>query len=243
MDPNPVLEFRRFSSGRVRFHALQGCDEAWMLELWRRIDVEARARVSCVAPSDGGDEVFVKVYRRRPEHRLLRRLGRGRAASEAAGFQAFARANLPVVPLLAWAEERRFGLLEKGMVVTAKVAVRTVAEVYAETQGREWLEAVIDELVTIHRAGLAHGDPRTRNFLATRPRVTAFDLPSWSRKARGAQVRDLVRCLGSVTKLVGEAGASHDLLSRYEESFGSLPAPVGELRTRILEYSCSKDRP
>jgi tRNA A-37 threonylcarbamoyl transferase component Bud32 len=129
------------------------------------------------------------------------------------------------------------------MVVTAKVAVGTVAEVYAETPGREWLEAVIDELVMIHRAGLTHGDPRTRNFLATRPRVTAFDLPSWSRRTRRSQVRDLVRCLGSVTKLVGETEVSDRLLFRYEESFGSLPAPADELCTRILEYSCSKDRP
>jgi tRNA A-37 threonylcarbamoyl transferase component Bud32 len=173
----------------------------------------------------------VKVYNRRPSHRLLRRLRPGKAVREASGMRVFARAGVPVPPLLAWGEERALGLWQRGVVITERLPATALDEQYQGTRHGEVFAAGMERLAMIHRAGLAHGDARACNFLADGDDVFVIDVEAWSRLNRRSGRRDLVRYLGSALRATGDAETTSALLARYEALAG---APVAR-RASLLE--------
>jgi len=89
-------------------------------------------------------------------------------------------------------------------------------------------------------AGLAHGDPLVRNFLATQLTPTPFDLPSWSRLSRSSQFKDLIRFLGSVAGLTDCLELNRNLLARHSVRMKHLPGSVDDLLDGAQKYALEK---
>lgn len=187
-----------------------------------------------------GVRAMVKVYNRRAKHGLLRRLRPGRSVSEAAGYMAFARAGIATPRLLLWGEHRRLGLLERGLIATEMIDAPTIADAGGAP---ELLRATSAALAHIHQAGLAHGDPRTRNFLATAPTPTPFDLCSWSTLTPRAHEWDLVQFLGSALALTGDDSSPAALLDAYTAAGGPAPKCPSDIITRADAYARREGAP
>jgi tRNA A-37 threonylcarbamoyl transferase component Bud32 len=178
-----------------------------------------------------------------PNQWLLRIARAGRARREGEGILAFAERGLPAPRLLLWGETRSWGPRQLGIVSTVRIDAPTVAASYARSPDAALLDAALDELSRIHRAGLAHGDPWLRNFLDTRPRPTAFDLPSWAPLRPPSQAEDLARFLASTIKLAGGDREARRLLERYRGSGLGLPRPADRILRRARAYAREKERP
>lgn len=236
-----VLSDLAVDGDRLRVDA--GLPGDWAQTLWREIAARPGPRAVAARPLPDGGEAMVKVYHRRKAHGLLRRLRPGRALREGRGYEQFARLNLPIPRLLLYGEHRPRGLHAWGVVVTARIDAPTVAEACDAARDPDLLRATIALLASTHNAGLSHGDAVTRNVLATRPVPTLFDLASWGRADRRSRDNDLVRLLGSVTRL----GASRDecaaLLAHYGAWAAAPCAPTDGLLDRAAAYAAATERP
>jgi tRNA A-37 threonylcarbamoyl transferase component Bud32 len=172
-----------------------------------------------------GTNCFAKIYRRRPSHSIFRRMLPGRAMREGRGFLEFRRAGLPTVPLLAFGEKRSLGLFDLGLVLTVLVPAPTVADAFTEADGPALLTDSAEFLGKIHRAGLCHGDPRARNFIAGASGLLAFDLASYGPCRPKNQAEDVVRLLSSALVLSPDPDLSADLLASYREAGPALDVP------------------
>lgn len=133
----------------------------------------------------------------------MRRLRASRAAAEGRGYTAFAEAGIETPQLIAWGELRRWGLWTKGIVITRLIEGPTLAEHLRAGGSADSLMRAAECMATIHRAGLAHGDPRLRNFLIDAERIVPFDLCSWGRLTNRSRRDDLVKFLGSTLTILG----------------------------------------
>ncbi|MEW6080055.1 MAG: lipopolysaccharide core heptose(II) kinase RfaY [Thermodesulfobacteriota bacterium] len=230
---NDFKYFRTNNGGRV--HAAPAVDESWILTIWNRYVDSAKYGSVLVdlSETNPAGKAVIKVYVSRRRGNIPRRLKTSRAAHEGRGYLAFARAGIPVVPLLFWGEKRHLALFEAGAVATLHMAADTVSEAFRKTADDKLLHRAAAALGAIHRAGLVHGDPRTRNFLVDGPRLTVIDLPSWSRFSRRSQRNDLMRFLGSAALLTGEIKKTETLLDIYVNK--GRPLPVG--RRKLLEMA------
>jgi tRNA A-37 threonylcarbamoyl transferase component Bud32 len=208
-------------------------DDAWVRTIWDRyVDRAAYGSVLVdLSEENPGGKAVLKVYVSKRRGDLPRRLKRSRAAHEGSGYLVFARAGIPVVPLLFWGEKRRLALFETGAVATLHMPADTVAQAFRKTSDDDLLKRAAAALGAIHRAGLAHGDPRVRNFLADGPLPTVIDLASWSRFSPRSQQNDLMRFLASAALLTGEIKKTEILLDIYINEGRPLPVT----REKLLE--------
>jgi tRNA A-37 threonylcarbamoyl transferase component Bud32 len=121
--------------------------------------------------------------------------------------------------------------------VTLRIDAPSVAEAYALSRDDALLFATAEELGRIHKAGLAHGDPYTRNFLATRPRPTPLDVASWSHLRKASQLKDLTRFACSIIKLTADVNQAKAMLSHYERFGQPLPVSMEELIHGAVAYA------
>lgn len=167
-----------------------------------------------MADLPGGGRAFIKVYNPRAKHSLWRRLRSSRAIAEGRGYLTFAAAGIVTPELVAWGEVRRRGLWMRGVVITRMIEGPTVAEDFVARGDVGVLEQTAGCLSRVHRAGLAHGDPRLRNFLVSGGEILPFDLCSWGRLSERRRRNDLLKFLGSAMT-VTEYAAAKGLLQRY----------------------------
>jgi len=233
--------FSRLRVGRARLQVAAGVATEWVQELvpWAAALAMKGTQgvVSHQAPPGRAGEVMVKLYRFRQKDHLWRRLRTSRAVKEGAGYLAFQQRGLLVPELLVSGESRRWGLFELGLVVTTRVPAISVADEFASRGEPDLLFATARELSTIHLAGLAHGDPYTRNFLATRPRPMPLDIASWSRFGRASQLQDLTRFTCSILKLTGDPMRASALLQHYASAGLPLPISADALLDRARAYA------
>lgn len=238
-----LMSYKHHHFDGVRLRLAPGIGDDWIAAMWKECVTGTTKRISrWQLPEENGITVYVKVYRRRPSHGLLKRLKPGRAQREGAGYIEFASREIEVLPLLAWGEERHWGLWERGVVVTKAVDARTVEAEFLSTDDTDLLFDTAQQLARIHAADISHGDPLARNFLATRPVPTPFDLPSWSRLTRASQHKDLIRFLGSMANLTGCLELTRDLLSRYTDLMDNLPANEKDLLNEAQKYALEKNQ-
>jgi tRNA A-37 threonylcarbamoyl transferase component Bud32 len=102
----------------------------------------------------------------------------------------------------------------RGVVITRLIDGPTVAEDYLARRNARTVDRAAESLARIHRAGLAHGDPRLRNFLVSGETILAFDLCSWGRLSERRRREDLVKFLGS-TMTITEHAAAERWLETY----------------------------
>jgi tRNA A-37 threonylcarbamoyl transferase component Bud32 len=228
----------------IRLHHTSGFGDAWLAEMWNQCVSGTTDRISRwqIPANDGQKEiaVYVKIYRKRPSHRLLKRVLPSRALQEGKGYLEFARRGIKTVPLIAWGEERRWGLWQQGVIVTEAINAKTVEEEYTVHNDPDLLVKTAQQLSRIHNIGLAHGDPLARNFLATAETPIPFDLPSWSHRTVKSQRQDLIRFLGSMWALTGNKKMTQTLLSCYREKMDDLPLNTEDLLCEAEEYSRKK---
>ena len=211
MDTPP---YRPLRFGTDRVTALARLPVEWVARAWDEAGLAERRGIFELA-MPGGLLAVIKVYRPRPRHGLWRRFRTSRAIREGRGYRAFRARGVRTPLLLFYGERRRAGLWELGAVATLRVDAIPVDEAFARDRDDEMLHCAASVLADVHRAELAHGDPRLRNFLATRPRPMPFDLPSWGRLTGPAQERDLSRFLGSSAVLTKDPAFTASLLERY----------------------------
>ncbi|HAK96903.1 MAG TPA: hypothetical protein DCM87_18410 [Planctomycetes bacterium] len=231
--------------GRITLAVAPDVNLAWVYGVWERHVRARRTHIAIVESpyGDGRRRVVVKVYRRRKAHGILRRLLEDRATHEARGYEAFARRGLPTAPLLFWGRERRFGLFCAGLVATAHIEAEPIHAAYARQPDERLIDGAVDLLSAIHRAELCHGDPRLRNFLASRPVPTVIDLGSWSFMSPRSQVRDLTRLLGSAAALPGAPPDMRAMLERYARTGPSLPCAAGRVLALANRYHRERGAP
>ncbi len=233
--------YAKLRVGRVRLNVVQGVSPAWARNLVAAVvEDKFENEIRHEPPPGWKGQTAVKVYRRRPKHNALRLLRASRAVQEASGYRVFLERGLVVPELVLWGESRRWGFFEFGIVVTRWVDAPTVADAYTVTGQTELLLATAEELALIHKAGLAHGDPYARNFLATRPRPMPLDVASWSWLGTTSQIKDLTRFTCSLIKLTDDLNQAQTTLRHYERSGQPLPASVDELIRRAIAYAKRK---
>lgn len=231
-------KFTELQVGRARLRLADGVSPDWARELIALVEHRKPRDIMPHAPPPGWiGEAMVKVYVRRPKHNLLRLLRAGRSKLEAEGYRAFGERGLAVPELILWGESRRRGLFEFGIVVTMRINAPSVAEAYIDSRDDALLLAVAEELGRIHKAGLAHGDPYARNFLATNPRPTPLDVASWSNLRKASHVKDLIRFTCSIIKLTDDLKLAEASLQHCEKSGLPLPLPMDELIRRAIAYA------
>lgn len=232
--------------GRARLNVADGVPAAWVEKLVKEVAAKKvsgrilKEMVRYPAPPGWSGETVLKVYGRRPKHNLVRLLSVSRVTLEGAGYMAFMERGLSVPKLVLWGEARRFRLFEFGILMTVRIDAPSVAEAYAATRESELLFAMAEELGVIHKAGLAHGDPFARNFLATRPRPTPLDFASWRPLEKATQAKDLTRFACSMLKLTDNVEQTAELLRHYERSGVTLPVSTDDLIERAIAYSKKK---
>lgn len=238
METAPTKNFSELHVGRTRLHLAEGVSPEWARDLVRLVlETKPREVVRHAPPPGWSGEVMVKIYVRRPKHNLLRLLRAGRSELEAAGYRAFSERGLAVPELMLWGESRRRGLFEFGIVATLRIDAPSVADAYATSRDDALLFATAEELGRIHKAGLAHGDPYARNFLATKPRPMPLDVASWSRLRKASQLKDLTRFACSIIKLTEDLNRTKRVISHYEKFGLPLPVSMDELINKAIAYA------
>ncbi|TAH35934.1 MAG: hypothetical protein EYC70_11835 [Planctomycetota bacterium] len=181
-------------------------------------------------PLPDGAPAWWKLYRVPPRRRWMTPMGRSRARREGRALRAFARAGVPAVPALAWAEERRRGLLRSSLLVTADVAgARDLRALCADTalppeQRRAWLRAAGAAARRLHDAGFGHFRMQLRNLLAAEPdRILFLDAP-FACAVRRAAPRPL-RAVDLVDLAGADSGLGAEDSAAVLEGYGA-PAPL-----------------
>ena len=194
-------------------------------------------------PLPSGGEAFVKVYTRRKKHSILRRLGQSRAAREATGYAAFAKAGIKTPELLAWGERRKMGLWDCSFIATRFIDApaadyRFTSVVPPRTDLSDCL-AVARFVGNLHTKGITHGDPGVSNFLCTQDGLVALDPGEQGAATVEAKLADAAQLVGSVMALGASQAQCKQVADAYEQSAGNLATNADEfwrrVRTRALD--------
>ncbi|HYD01552.1 MAG TPA: methyltransferase domain-containing protein [Phycisphaerales bacterium] len=219
-------------------HALTGGDLSWLNEAAARAAAAKPGQRSYFRlPLPSGGEAFVKVYTRRRKHSLLRRLGQSRAAREAAGYAAFAKAAVRTPELLAWGERRKAGLWDASFIATRFIEAPSAADRFANgTPPRSDLTDCLEAarfVGALHAKGIAHGDPGASNFLMTPGGITALDPGEQGPATAEAKAADAAQLVGSVLALGASQAQSEQVLRAYTQAAGPLGVDDRTLWRRI----------
>jgi tRNA A-37 threonylcarbamoyl transferase component Bud32 len=173
----------------------------------------ARGPISWVMRMDAEDShYFVKCYTQSGKH-LRRFIGRSRLRAEYENLQFFAACGIPTAPIVAFSEERKFGLFQRGYLITDEIQnTRDLAEIAAvndpRLHDRHWVRCVSKQIAchtaTLHRHGFIHNDLKWRNILVqdtTEPKVYFIDCPVGRRRFGILRKRGIMKDLACLDKL------------------------------------------
>jgi tRNA A-37 threonylcarbamoyl transferase component Bud32 len=228
----------------LKFNLNDNVPADWAREIWHQaVTRKGHSWYTTALPKDiGRGEAVVKRYFNKPKHKRLRRLLYGRAAWERKGLKLFQHSGIATVPLLFCAQQRRLGLVNKGIVATIRVPTPNIEEAYLADPDPGLLHGTACALALIHRAGFTHGDPRLRNFLNTKPHPQVLDLASWSRFNPRLQIKDLSRFLGRVIVYSRSDNLLPSLLNSYQSIGLTIPISTEELYQRAAKSAQKKLR-
>lgn len=215
-------------------------DAAWLKEAATKAAAAKQGQRSYFRlPLPNGGEAFVKVYTRRKKHSLLRRLGQSRAAREAAGYAAFAKAGIKTPELLGWGERRKMGLWDCSFIATRYIDApsadhRFTNVVPPRTDLSDCLAAA-RFVGTLHTKGITHGDPGVSNFLCTGgpEGLVALDPGEQGPATVEAKLADAAQLVGSVMALGANQAQCKQIADAYEQSAGNLAASADEFWRRV----------
>lgn len=136
-----------------------------------------------------GKRYYVKIYDAAGK-RLRRYVGRSRVRAEWENLMVFRGLGIATPEIVAFGEERRYGLYRRGALVTLEVANTMDLESHARKcpevlKDKQWVTAVLDQVAEntrkMHDAGFAHSDLNWRNILVSTqgaPAVYFIDCPA-----------------------------------------------------------------
>lgn len=132
---------------------------------------------------------FVKTYTAGGK-KLRRYIGRSRIRAEWENLMLFQALQIPTAELVGYGEESKFGIFQRGTLITAAVANTESLDQHIKhhpdlLRNRQWISEIIIQVAhhtkTLHEARFAHNDLNWRNILVTtrgRPKVFFIDCPS-----------------------------------------------------------------
>lgn len=130
---------------------------------------------------------YIKVYSKAGKF-LRRFLGRSRLRGEWENLLFFQSLGISTAPVIAYGEERRWGMFNRGILVTAEVRGAIDLEKMSQSTQRlsnvacrrHIMNRIADIAATLHSAGFIHNDLKWRNILIgpeSEPRVYLIDCP------------------------------------------------------------------
>ena len=239
------MHYRNIRVGSFKITAVEEIPETWVRDLINRIVSSNIQKINVIRlpPNFSEEKAIAKIYQVRKRKKILSRLKKSRAIREGEGYRHFNALGIKTLELIVYGEERKCGLFQKGLVVTIYKPVDTLSEAYRKGKDFELLLNAAEMLALIHKTGVAHGDPRTRNFLATTPIPLPFDLPSWSKLKTKSHMQDLVRFLGSAAVLLEDPKKSQKLLHAYRRLVPNLPAKEESILHAAEQFGIKKGEP
>ena len=162
-----------------------------------------------------GRAFYVKTYTAGGK-KLKRWFGRSRVQAEWENLLFFERLGIPVPPVVAYGRNTRWGMFQKGALVTAAVPhSRDLASLHADNHpllaDRQWVSAVSRQVARhtrrLHRERFNHVDLKWRNILVTTtgtPCVFFIDCPAGRIRPGPAAARGFIKdlaCLDKVAKI------------------------------------------
>ena len=238
-------QYKNFISDSFNIYGAEQYPECCFRKLIERLSSPDLKRINMMQLPHCFDEkkLLVKIYRVRKRCKIFSRLKKSRAICEGEGYRFFNELGIKTAQLVMYGEQRKWRLFQTGVVVTVYEEVDTITEAYLKTKDFSLLMKTSEVLGMIHNAGVTHGDPRTRNFLATSSGPLPFDLPSWSKLLDESQKQDLVRFLGSANILLKNTQRCSELLDVYNRVLSRLPCTKQDLLHAAEEYSNKKLEP
>ena len=185
--------------------------------------------LSWVMRIDAGDShYYVKCYTKAGKF-LRRFIGRSRLRAEYENLKYFAACGIPTAPIVAFAEERKFGMFNRGYLITDEIPhTQSLAELAAANDprlhNRHWVRSVSKQVAShtakLHHNGFIHNDLKWRNILVqdtTEPRVYFIDCPVGRRRFGMLRKRGIVKDLACLDKLGCKHLTRTDRLCFYKD--------------------------
>ena len=159
---------------------------------------------------------YAKLYTRGGK-RLRRFFGKSRVRSEWENLTLFKELGIPVPEIVAYGQERKWGIYRRGAVVLAElVNTENLANIAKEDspllKNPEWIRQIILQIADytrrFHDQGFIHSDLKWRNILVRngeRPQVFFIDCPSGRKYPQALQKKRMIKdlaCLDKVAKKV-----------------------------------------
>ena len=144
---------------------------------------------------------------------LRKYIGRSRVRSEWENLLFFKKLGLPGARVVAYGEEIRFGIFQRGAMITEE-AVNT-NDLWQMTRrsnpllkDRAWMSRVISQVAhctrIMHEHGFIHTDLKWRNILVTQepdPKITLIDCPAGGKQIKPFAERGKIKDLACLDKL------------------------------------------
>lgn len=190
------------------------------------------------------NSVFVKLYahtdcqsrgirRTNPLRRLLPRY----ASKEGAAYLKFQRLGLTVPEILAFGEEWKFGIRNRGLFVVEALEAPSLQVLLHKTRNHEWIARILKTITKIHRAGVTHGDAHLVNFIGLDRKIYSIDIDKSKAVSEKGRITDLINIMAGIFLEINDTDRIKEGLSLYE-SFGlKIPLRKDELISIAMKKS------
>ena len=160
----------------------------------------------------GDKRYFVKRFTGGGKN-LRKYVGRSRVRSEWENLLFFQKLELPGAKVVAYGEETRFGIFQRGAMITEEAT--NTNDLWQMTKrnnpllkDRVWMSQVIRQVAhctkTLHENGFIHTDLKWRNILVTQdkqPKITLIDCPAGDKPLKLFLERGRIKDLACLDKL------------------------------------------
>ena len=160
----------------------------------------------------GNKRYFVKRFTGGGKN-LRKYIGRSRVRSEWENLLFFQSLGLPGAKVVAYGEEIRFGIFQRGAMITEEaVNTNDLLQMTKHSnpllKDREWMSQVIAQVAdctkVMHENGFIHTDLKWRNILITQeqhPQITLIDCPAGEKPFKPFLERGKIKDLACLDKL------------------------------------------
>ncbi|MCP4119807.1 MAG: hypothetical protein GY737_31290 [Desulfobacteraceae bacterium] len=245
--------YREMKMEGFKLTVAKDLDTGWLGKLISNLEIlppvpyaTKRHRGFVALPPGGGlSRAFVKTYAHTDEqHRAfrrkhpLRRLFPRYAVKEGLAYLNFQRAGLAVPGLLAFGEEWKWGIRNRGIIVIEAVQAPSLQELLHKTRDTAWIDRIFETMARIHGAGVTHGDAHLVNFLGRDQEVLSIDIESSKPLSPKRQRTELVNVLVSIFREINDEEPVRAGIKLYETQTGQLLSQKDEL----IEIAINKVR-
>lgn len=170
-----------------------------------------------------GPCAFVKLYahtdcqsrgfrRTNPLRRLLPRY----ASKEGSAYLEFQRHGINVPSVLAFGEEWKFGIRNRGLFVVEAIAGPSLQALLHKTRDHKWIDLIFKAIIDIHMSGRTHGDAHLVNFIQLNDKIYAIDIDKSKAISEKGRITDLINIMVGIFLEVDAPDRVKNGLIEYE---------------------------